>query len=42
MLMSYNINGDMQNAAVEFGNRDREYTMRVNTLKENQREQTLS
>jgi|TARA_R110002153_G_scaffold99305_2_gene234923 hypothetical protein len=37
MLMSYNINGDMQNAAVEFGNRDREYTMRVNTLKENQR-----
>ena len=38
MLMSYNISGDMQKAAIEYGNRDREVTMRINQLKENQRE----
>ena len=38
MLMSFNISGDMQKAAIEYGNRDREVTMRINQLKENQRE----
>jgi len=39
MLMNYNISGDMKKAAVNFGARDQEYTMRVNEYAKQEKQQ---